>query len=45
MPSKTVRETEYNKTIQYKDGQMTYCINYRKEFHKSFINGFRWVEC
>lgn len=46
---KVIRESQYHKTVQYtlksKHGEMTYCINYRKAFHISFPEGFKWVEC
>jgi len=45
----TIKETPFNKTIQYTNSGngsiMTYCVNFRKELHMSFENGFRWVQC
>lgn len=42
-------ESEYQKivkvTITSKDAIVEYVDSYRKEYHREFENGERWVEC
>lgn len=49
LKEKVVRESEYNKTVQFTSNaggaRTTYCINYRKVFHISYTDGFKWVAC